>query len=455
LKIRYKLSLLFTLLFAVIICGFAFFIYFSSAENREEEYYKRLRQLAVTKTNLLLDAKVEPGVLQTIYKNSPGSLFQEEVAVYDTDFHLLYHDAVNIDKIKETRGMIAEIVSKGEIQFNQGQLQAVGFLYRYKGADYVITAAAKDEYGLIKLGNLRFILILSVLGSIVLTVFAGYLFAKHALKPVAEMVDEVEEITAKNLDLRLKVENSKDEVGELAITFNRMLDRIENSFDAQKEFVSHISHELRTPLATVIAELEISQNKERSTAEYKKAIELALTDARKLARLSTSLLNLANASYDPAEISFKEIRLDEVLLDARTEVMHNQPGYQVNIVFDQEAEDDDFISIQGNEHLLKVAFINLMENNCKFSENQESVVSISYYKEKTILRFSDQGIGIAEKDIENLFKPFYRGNNKEYAEGNGIGLALTKKIVDLHNGEILLTSKANEGTTFILILNHV
>ncbi|MNW00315.1 Signal transduction histidine-protein kinase ArlS [compost metagenome] len=96
-----------------------------------------------------------------------------------------------------------------------------------------------------------------------------------------------------------------------------------------------------------------------------------------------------------------------------------------------------------------------MENNCKFSENQESVVSISYYKEKTILRFSDQGIGIAEKDIENLFKPFYRGDNKGYAEGNGIGLALSKKIIALHNGEILITSKLNEGTTFILILNHV
>lgn len=454
-KIRYKLTLLFTLLFTLLICAFAFFTYYSSAENREDEYYKRLKQLAITKSNLLLDAKVAPDVLQLIYKNAPNNLFQEEVAVYDTSFHLLYHDAVNIDKIKETKSMIAEIVAKGEIQFNQGQLQAVGFLYPYKGRNYVVTAAAKDEYGLAKLSQLRFILLISVLGSVVLTVFAGYLFARHALKHVAEMVDEIEEMTANNLDQRLKVENAKDEIGELAITFNRMLDRIEHSFDAQKEFVSHISHELRTPLATVIAELEISQNKERTPLEYQNAIALALKDARKLARLSTSLLDLANANYDQTEISFKELRLDEVLLDARIEVLQHQPEYKVNLIFDQEAEDDDFISIYGNEHLLKIAFLNLMENNCKFSEDKQSNVAISYYQDKTMLRFSDQGIGISEQDRLRLFDPFYRGDNQYYAEGNGIGLALTKKIITLHNAEISVISEKGEGTTFIVTLTHV
>lgn len=454
-KIRHKLTLLFTVLFAAIICAFALFIYVSSAENREDEYYKRLRQLAITKTNLLLDAKVAPNVLQLMYKNTPSTLFQEEVAVYDTSFNLLYHDAVDVDKVKETRKMIDQIVREGEIQFNQGQLQAVGILYKYKGADYVITAAAKDEYGLVKLANLRFILILSALGSVVLTIFAGFFFSKHALKPVAEMVDKVEEITATNLDLRLNVKNSKDEIAELADTFNLMLDRLEKSFDAQKEFVSHISHELRTPLATVIAELELAQSKERSSEAYKQAISLALSDARKLARLSTSLLNLANANYDQTEISFKELRLDEVLLDARSEVIHNQPDYKVNIIFDQEAEDDDFISINGNEHLLKIAFINLMENSCKFSEHKESVVSISYWKDKTILRFSDQGIGIAEEDLEMLFKPFYRGGNQQFADGNGIGLALTKKITELHHGEISVSSIVNEGTTFTIELPHI
>src|SRR5579872_2059526 len=114
-KIRSKLTLLFTALFAALLLVFALAIYFSNAKDREEQYYKRLRQQAITKTNLLMGAKVQPTVLQLIYKNSLNSLPQEEVAVYDTGFHLLYHDAVYIDKVKETRGMIDSIVRLKQI----------------------------------------------------------------------------------------------------------------------------------------------------------------------------------------------------------------------------------------------------------------------------------------------------------------------------------------------------
>src|ERR1700743_2930578 len=97
-KIRLRLTLLFSGLFAILLLGFSLTIYFFNANQREEEYFKRLRQLAITKTNLLLGAKVEPSVLQLIYTNSLNTLPQEEVAIYDTGFNLLYHDA-GIDKV--------------------------------------------------------------------------------------------------------------------------------------------------------------------------------------------------------------------------------------------------------------------------------------------------------------------------------------------------------------------
>src|SRR5450631_3928011 len=154
-KIRLKLTLLFSALFAAILLVFSLAIYFSNANSREEAYYKRLRQLAITKTNLLLDAKVEPSVLQLIYKNSLNSLPQEEVAVFDTGFILLYHDAGEIDRVKETRGMIDSILALKEIHFYVEDLQAIGFVYPFKGRTYVITAAAKDIDGLRKLKTLR------------------------------------------------------------------------------------------------------------------------------------------------------------------------------------------------------------------------------------------------------------------------------------------------------------
>lgn len=453
--IRSKLTYLFTLLFAALLLVLEVFIYISSAETREEEYYKRLRQQAVTKANLLLDAKVAAEVLQLIYKNSPNALFQEEVAIYDTDFHLLYHDAVNIDKVKETARMMDMIKFQKEIRFTQGPLQAVGFLYEHNGINYVITAAARDEYGFTKLKNLLYTLIISFCAAIVLTIIAGYFFSRRALQPVADIVDRVEEITATSLDLRLPVKNSRDEIGELAVTFNSMLNRLENSFDAQKQFVSNVSHELRTPLAAIVAELELALNRDRSNTEYQAVISRTLNDARSLVKLSNGLLDLAKASYDQQEIGMKTVRLDELLLDARDAVITSNNSYKINIRFEQEIEHDDLISVKGNEYLLKVAFINLMENGCKFSSNHQCTVSITYNKTNVILYFADTGIGIAPEDIPAVFRAFYRGGNRQAADGHGIGLSLTQKIVMLHNGTITVASQPGAGTTFTVSFLHL
>jgi signal transduction histidine kinase len=328
-------------------------------------------------------------------------------------------------------------------------------LYRQDGKDYVITAAASDDYGLTKLNNLKYTLIISTAVCLLLTILAGLFFSRQALKPVANMVDKVEEITATNLDQRIPVTNSKDEIGELAVTFNKMLTRLENSFDAQKQFVSNISHELRTPLSAIITELEIAATRERTTAEYREMIRLILQDARRLARLSNGLLDLAKASYDQTEIAFKELRLDELLLDARLGVLKSNPGYRVNIIYEREIEEDYSISVKGNEYLLKVAFSNLMENGCKFSDDKQSTIAISFHEKNTIVRFSDTGIGITPEDLPDIFIPFFRGSNKKYADGNGIGLPLTDKIIRLHQGSLYVVSRVGEGTTFTVELPHI
>ncbi|GGB20984.1 sensor histidine kinase [Puia dinghuensis] len=454
-KIRIRLALLFTALVAALLLVFSLAIYVSNARDREAQYYERLRQQAITKADLLLDAKVQPSVLQLIYKNSLNALPQEEVAIYDTVFHLLYHDAVYIDRVKETRGMIDSIVRLKEIHFYTNDLQAIGFLYRYGGKDYVITAAAKDIDGLAKLRDLRIALIVGFIAAIVLTLVAGALFSRQALQPVTQMVDKVEEITASNLDLRIQIGKRKDEIAELAITFNRMLDRLESSFDAQKQFVSNISHELRTPLAAIIGELEIAAAKERTNTQYQEMTLLVLEDARRLARLSNDLLDLAKASYDQTEIAFKKMRVDELLLETRQEAVKANPDYRITILFEREPDTDDLISVNGNSYLLKVAFTNLMENGCKFSADHQVTVAISFHGKNIILRFSDTGIGIPPEDIENIFTPFYRGANKNYTEGNGIGLSLTDKIIRLHHGSLTVSSRVGEGTTFTVELPHL
>lgn len=453
-KIRVKLLLLFLTLFGSLLLAFAVFIYIYSAKTRKNQYYEHLKREAITKANLLFDGKVPAPVLQLIYKNSTNSLFEEEVAIYDTSFNLLYHDAVQIDKVKETREMINQIVHQREIAFDQHSLQVVGLLYQHHGKTYVITAAARDKYGLNRLEELKYTLIIALIIIISLTIFSGYYFVGKALNPVTEIVDKVAEITATNLYKRVQVKNQKDEIGELANTFNHMLDRLEQSFEGQKNFVSNISHELRTPLATIVGELQLALIKERSPSEYREVIKLSLHDAQRLVRLSNGLLDLAKASYDQSAVGMKPLRVDELLMDAREAVLKINEDYRVNILFEQEIDDDEDVSIKGNEYLLKVAFINLMENACKFSEDHQCVVSINFDKSQMILNFKDQGIGIDQEDLSNIFTAFFRGKNKDFSAGNGIGLSLTQKIITMHRGSLQISSIVNQGSTFTICIPH-
>lgn len=455
-KIRHKLTLRYTCVTAAIFSAVVLVIFLFSEHTREKEFFRDLTREAVTKANLFLSDKVDAQTMQSIYHNNRQFIDEVEVAVYTTDFRLLYHDAQEIDIIKETPGLITTAITKKEIEFYEDKYQGIAMTYPYKGVDYVITAAAYDGYGYAKLTRLTTLLI--ILWGVGLGIIAviGYLLARGALRPVSRIVEKVDAISESNLNTRLYVKKEHDELDELAETFNQMLDRLEQSFDNQKMFVSNVAHELRTPLAALIAELEVAQLREdRSEEEYRTVIVNALSDAEKLKHLITGLLDLAKANYDISRISTEELRMDELLLDARETVLKANKEYSIDLIFDQDAEDDKVITVCGNAYLLKTAFVNLIENNCKFSNDQSSDVQISFYGRNTIVRFSDTGIGISADEIEKIFTPFYRGSNTTHIKGQGIGLALTQKIILLHKGTLTIHSVRGEGTTFVVEIPHI
>ncbi len=439
-KIRTQLIFLFSIITGTILLIFAAVTYYSAVDNREREFYVLLKKEAVTKANLYFNAEVEEKTLQDIYKSSRQILDEAEVAIFDDDFNLLYHDAIEIDFVKETPEMMNHIYQNGEIQFYQGSWQVIGLLYEHANKNYIITASAIDQYGYTKLNSLLKTLIFLFIISMLFIFIAGRYFSKKAFQPVRNMVEKAKGITATNLDLRLPAnEKSNDELSELANTFNEMLDRLENSFEAQKDFVSNISHELRTPLAAIIAEQEWALSKKRNVEEYNAVLKNSLDDTKKLVRLTNSLLDFAKASYDPSEISFRKLRIDETLLDARHQVQFENPEYKINIRFENDFENEEEITVNGNEYLLKVGFANLFENGCKFSEDKSCLVSVSVGNNRNpanqfspdssvsasdnlsqhiVLGFKDQGIGISENDLDNIFTPFF--SRRKQRNGRGL-----------------------------------
>lgn len=454
-KIRSKLSLLFTFITAAILIVFAAVVYFSASQSRESEFYKSLKKEGITKANLFFTARVNPATMQKIYKNNRETISEVEVAIYDTTFRLLYHDAVDIDFVKETKTMIADVQKNREISFYKDRWQVSGVLFPHQGRNYVVIATAYDQYGYSKLRSLLNTILGVFVGSILLIYLAGRFFSEKALSPVTDIVKKVRVITASNLDLRVASTSGKDEIAELSSTFNEMLDRLESSFDAQKHFVSNISHELRTPISALITELELAVEKDRTENEYRLVIANALADARKLAKLTNSLLDFAKANYDSSEIAFRAVRVDEIVLDARQQLRKQFSDYSIDIEYANESDSEQDISVYGNEYLIKVAFTNLMENGCKFSPQKASLVSIGISDTQVVISFIDQGIGIDEQDLPHIFTPFYRGSNKKYADGNGIGLSLCNKIIELHQGILTVQSDPATGTIFMVSLPHL
>ncbi len=455
-KIRTALTLKNTCVTATVFLLCMVMIYLVSEHTRSKTFFHDLKSEAVTKAHLFLQNQVDAPTMQSIYLNNKKFINEVEVAIYTTDFRMLYHDAIQNDIIKEDQRMVDKILREKEIEFYIDKYQGIGMLYSFGGKEYIVTAAAYDGYGydnLFELQNTLFVLFIIGLS---LLFIACYYLARTALKPIRDIVKEAETITGSQIDRRLPVKNEKDELGELSIAFNALLDRLETSFNSQKMFVSNVSHELRTPLAALIAELGLSLQKERTGEQYRKAMENVLQDARRMTKLIDGLLNLAKADYQKEQIKMQEIRLDELLLDARNFILRAHPDYHIELLFEQEEADDDrLITVRGNLYLLNIAFSNLIENNCKYSADNSSFIQISYWEKWAIIRLSDDGIGMSETDKQHLFTLFYRGEQEKMVEGHGIGMALAQKIIRLHQGNIAVHSEQGKGTTFVIELPHI
>lgn len=430
-------------------------IYCVSEHTRSKTFFHDLKGEAVTKAHLFLNNQVDAATMQSIYLNNKKFINEVEVAVYSTDFRMLYHDAIQNDIIKEDQKMINRILQHKEIEFYVDGYQGLGIVYTFDGKDYIVTAAAYDGYGYNSITELgKTLLILFVIG-LSLLCGAGYFLARTSLKPIRDIVKEAESITASQIDRRIPVNNEKDELGELSTAFNDLLQRLEASFNSQKMFVSNVSHELRTPLAALTAELDLALQKERTLTQYQASIRNALQDAQRMNKLIDGLLNLAKADYQKEQIKMQEIRLDELLLDARELILRAHPEYQIDLIFEQEADDDRVITVKGNVYLLTIAFSNLIENNCKYSPDKSSFIQISFWEQWTVIRLSDNGIGMSKTELEKIFTLFYRGDNEGAAEGYGIGMSLAQKIIRLHQGNITVHSDKGRGTTYITELPHI
>ncbi|HLN54111.1 MAG TPA: HAMP domain-containing sensor histidine kinase [Lentimicrobium sp.] len=456
-QIRNKLTLRFATLAGSILLAFSILIYALSANYRKHEFNQRLKERAVNTAKLLIDVKeIDNELLRIIDStNYSATLIGSEVVVIDYFKKSKVYASIDSSSINIDEELLTKIRNEREFSFRQGGREALGFLYSNDFRRFIVISSAIDIYGMTKMKNLFWILTIGYLGSIIAIILVGRYFSKQALKPIINVISEVSSISASNLSRRVNEGNGNDEIAHLAITFNKMLDRIETAFKMQRSFVSNASHELRTPLASITSQIEVVLLKSRKETEYKDVLQSVLEDARGLTNLTNNLLEIARSEQDISTMKIEKIRLDELLLETQSELLLLHPSRNLEVEIEDNTDDDHSdLSITGNQNLIKLIFMNLIDNGWKFSENKPVKVTIEFRSKDVRICFEDHGIGIPVEEIPHIFEPFYRAQNAQSKRGHGIGLSLISKIITLHSGKIDISSKIGEGTTIDVFLPY-
>jgi signal transduction histidine kinase len=313
-------------------------------------------------------------------------------------------------------------------------------------------SSAYDEDGFKKQTRLMYILIFSFLSGVLITFLVGVFFSNNLVKPIIKITNEVNEITSQNLSKRIILKRERDELFELSGTFNALLKRLQESFDLQKRFIANASHELSTPLTSILSELEITLQKNRTTEQYKDVMISVNEDVVRLKHLTKNLLEIARASGSFEGIELGNIRMDELLMKIPSTIKKENSIYNVNLQFDEFPEIEEKLILKGNPDLLFSAISNIVQNSCKYSSDHTVYISLHFQPQHLQLIIRDNGPGINDADLPFIFQPFYRGANIEKIQGFGLGLSIANEIISLHKGTIQYQKNDNSSSIFTIML---
>lgn len=451
-KIRTRLTLNFTIIVAIILLALTTGIYYFSSLYVKDNFYTRLSNKALSQVKLFVDSeKIDNNLLRFIDSTTVSMLSDSRVFIYNDSNQLIYTNRNSLADSGNAK-LIEKINQNGKIFFKNNNEYLVGFIHNNNNKKYIIIATAIDLDGPGELKDLRNILVVGLLLSLVLVIIAGIVNSIQSLNPISNIIRQVNKINASRLSKRVKVENENDEIGVMANTFNSMLDRIEKSFKTERDFVSNASHELRTPLTTVNGEIEVALLKERTVEEYKATLHSIYCEIKDLTIIINGLLQLAESNIEETNLEISNLRIDDLIYQTKDDLLKQHPSYLINIEFEDLPDDEKQITVQGNAYLLKILFKNLVDNACKFSENKKASIKINFNHTHVIITFEDNGIGIPENEIKNIFNPLYRAENAKQMKGHGIGLSIVHKIILLHKGSITIQSQLNIGTTVTILL---
>ncbi len=311
----------------------------------------------------------------------------------------------------------------------------------------LVQVGAPLDSTLATLRNIRLALWTALALGLGLSIIFGYLLTARSLKPVSALTRAAAQLGSEKMSIRLPLPAAKDEMRELTETFNKMLDRLQESFERMARFSANVSHELRTPITVMRGEAEYALRKQRKPEEYVSSLKTIVHESELMSSLVEDLLLLARAERGALKLEWEPVTGDQLINSVKVATTKEIEKYQVKLAIKM----PEHLILVGSHSYLTVILRNLVANAAKHSvAGQVIEIEIRENPQNFLISVKDHGTGIEEKDLPYIFDTFYRSDSaRNRAQGGaGVGLSLVKALVELHGGRIRVESKVGKGAFF-------
>ena len=460
-NIRFKLTLWYIVILGIILTSFSTFLYLTLSGSLYKGIDVKIKSIAEvigsSSTNpysqysfsnidrMLEDSfRVKPVTKFIQVLDESGRIGRKSDNLQDFQLPISFRTLKNASQGKVT---FETIKALGEYPLRMVTVPVI----RGRNLINIVQVATSWEQVEEALNTLLLILWITVPSALVVASLGGLFLANKALRPVDEITKTARMITSKNLEQRIKLRKSNDEIGRLAETFNDMISRLGRSFKQMRQFSADASHELRTPLTIVKGEIEVGLRKQRPLEEYRRILKSNLEEVDHMSQIVNDLLFLSKA--DMGEIQLQRNRID--LAQLVTEVHAQAKMIAMAKDIEVSMSTDSHVVVIGDRLRLRQLLLNLVDNAVKYTpEGGEMVISLESNDSQVKLRVLDNGIGISPEDQPHIFDRFFRVDKARSREagGSGLGLSICKWIIEAHGGEISVESEPGKGSTFTVTL---
>lgn len=438
-------ALLIFVVFTVIYAIVRFSVYVKVNNDIKLEVAKHLKEIEVKENCVLLIREKQWKKVQFNKVDISPAFIQ-----FVDELGALVDKSPNLKQKKLTYYPLAinNVLFDGKLENTSVRQIQVPLYQNTKIIGFMIIAMSLEDSAMV-LDNLFFILVVAYpLILLVLFLIARFI-AGRSIKPISSIILTSNIITKDNLKSRIPLPVNRDELHLLSETINNLLDRVENAIEREKQFTSDASHELRTPLAVIKGTMEVLVRKPRSEQEYKDKIEFCINEVNRLNNLVDELLLLARFENQRKSLKIEKISLNALFLDviSRNSTIINEKKLKCVANFSE-----DFY-VETDSYLFTIISNNILTNAVKYSKSNSKITfDIQDTKTAIICTISDNGIGIAEEDMQKIFDQFYRSKSTDHPEikGTGLGLSIVKRLCVLLEIDLNIQSKENVGTQVTL-----